>query len=46
MRYVTVYGGVEYEDQMSDDSESEFAFTARRGPELPVLIGVSRPDDV
>lgn len=25
MRYVTVYGGVEYEDQMSDDSESEFA---------------------
>lgn len=24
MRYVTVYGGMEYEDQMSDDSESEF----------------------
>lgn len=24
MRYVTVYGGMEYEDQMSDDRESEF----------------------
>ncbi len=23
-RYVTLYGGLEYEDQMSDDSESEF----------------------
>ena len=24
MRYVTLYGGLEYEDQMSDDAESEF----------------------
>lgn len=24
MRHVTVYGGLEYEDQMSDDSQSEF----------------------